>query len=100
MAEDVREGVAVQRLTPNGHGYRLITSEGEIEAEQIVVATGVTTNHGGILAERLPGSILQLDARDYRNPEALPPGPVLVVGVVSPEARSPRIFFWPVEPCI
>ena len=81
VAGDVREGVAVQRLTPNGRGYRLITSEGEIEAEQIVVATGgyhQTRRHP--LAERLPGSILQLDARDYRNPDALPPGPILVVG--------------------
>ena len=81
VAGDVREGVAVQRLTPNGRGYRLITSEGEIEAEQIVVATGgyhQPRRHP--LAERLPGSILQLDARDYRNPDALPPGPILVVG--------------------
>ena len=81
VAGDVREGVAVKRLTPNGQGYRLITSEGEIEAEQVVVATGgyhVPRRHP--LAERLPGSILQLDARDYRNPDALPPGPVLVVG--------------------
>ena len=78
---DVREGVAVQRLTPKGSGYRLITSEGEMEAEHVVVATGgyhAPRRHP--LAERLPASVLQLDARAYRNPAALPEGPVLVVG--------------------
>ena len=78
---DVREGVAVQRLMSHGNGYHLITSEGELEAEQVVVATGgyhVPRRHP--LAERLPLSVLQLDAREYRNPDALPAGPVLVVG--------------------
>ena len=78
---DVREGVAVQRLMSHGNGYHLITSEGELEAEQVVVATGgyhVPRRHP--LAERLPLSLLQLDAQDYRNPDALPAGPVLVVG--------------------
>ncbi len=77
----VREGVAVQRLSASGEGFRLITNEGEIEAEQVVVATGGyhrPKRHP--LAARLPQQILQLDARDYDSPERLPAGPVLVVG--------------------
>ena len=78
---DVREGVAVQRLSQNGRGYRLLTSEGELNAQQVVVATGgyhIPKRHP--LAERLPTSVLQLDAREYRNAETLPEGSVLVVG--------------------
>ena len=73
--------MAVQRLTQNGNGYRLLTSEGEVKAQQVVVATGgYHTPRRHPLAERLPTDLMQLDARDYRNPESLPEGPVLVVG--------------------
>lgn len=81
VGADVREGVAVQRLTPKAKGYRLITSEGELQAEHVVVATGgYHTPRRHPHAERLPASVRQLDARDYRNPSALPEGAVLVVG--------------------
>jgi len=81
IGAEVREGVAVRRLQRQGAGYRLETAEGEIEAEQVVVATGGyhrPRRHPS--AERLPRAVLQLDARDYRHPDQLPEGPVLVVG--------------------
>ena len=81
VGAELREGVAVQRLMHHGTGYRLYTSEGEILADHVVVATGgyhLPQRHAD--AARLPASILQLDARDYRNPGSLPPGPLLVVG--------------------
>jgi len=80
-AADVREGVTVERLMQHGSGYKLLTSEGEINAEHVVVATGGyhrPKRHPD--AARLPENLLQLDAREYRNAAALPPGPVLVVG--------------------
>ena len=81
VGADVHEGVAVQRLSQTGSGYRLLTSEGEMRAQQVVVATGgYHTPRRHPLAERLPTSVLQLDARDYRNAGSLPEGPVLVVG--------------------
>lgn len=81
VAPDLREGVTVQRLLHNGTGYRLFTSEGEILADHVVVATGgyhIPRRHGD--APRLPTQTLQLDARDYRSSDSLPAGPVLVVG--------------------
>lgn len=81
IAADVREGVGVNRLSHRSGNYTLSTTAGEIEAEHVIVATGGyhrPKRHPQ--AERLPGSILQLDARDYRNPEQLPAGSVLVVG--------------------
>jgi putative flavoprotein involved in K+ transport len=78
---DVREGVSVERLGERGGRYSLSTTAGEIEAEQVIVATGVYhTPKRHPQAERLPASVLQLDARDYRNPGQLPEGAVLVVG--------------------
>ncbi len=78
---DVREGVSVSRLLRHGRGYRLFTSEGELEADQVVVATGgYHRPRRHPQAERLPTTLLQLDARQYRNPEQLPAGAVLVVG--------------------
>jgi putative flavoprotein involved in K+ transport len=81
IGADVREGVAVSRLLRQGAGYRLLTAEGEIEAEQVVVATGgYHRPRRHPKGERLPRAVLQLDARDYRHPDQLPDGPVLVVG--------------------
>lgn len=77
----VREGVAVNRLQASGSGFRLSTDEGDIEADQVVLATGGyhrPKRHP--LAARLPEGILQIDARDYTSPASLPAGPVLVVG--------------------
>jgi putative flavoprotein involved in K+ transport len=78
----VREGVKVVRLRRGEAGrYALSTSAGEYTADQVIVATG--GYHGPLiprLAERLPESILQLHSSEYRNPQALPDGAVLVVG--------------------
>jgi putative flavoprotein involved in K+ transport len=80
-AVPVREGVAVERLQAAEGGYRLLTSEGVMEAQEVVIAAGayhLPRRHP--LAPRLPDAVLQLDARDYRRPQQLPAGPVLVVG--------------------
>jgi putative flavoprotein involved in K+ transport len=57
------------------------TSRGQFTADQIVVASG--GYHTPIvprMAERLPRSIVQIQSSEYRNPQALPEGAVLVVG--------------------
>jgi putative flavoprotein involved in K+ transport len=78
----VREGVTVQRVTPRPQGgYALQTSVGEFSADQVIVASG--GYHTPIiprLAERLPAHIQQLHSEQYRNPQSLPAGNVLVVG--------------------
>ncbi|MBF8668235.1 MSMEG_0569 family flavin-dependent oxidoreductase [Pseudomonas putida] len=78
----VREGVAVQRLVTRAEGgYLLDTSAGQFSADQVIVASG--GYHTPIiprLAERLPAHITQLHSEQYRSPQALPEGAVLVVG--------------------
>lgn len=78
----VREGVAVQRVIPRTEGgYQVHTSQGEFSADQVIVASG--GYHTPIiprLAERLPAEVNQIHSEQYRNPQALPAGNVLVVG--------------------
>lgn len=81
VGADVREGVSVDRLVHHGSGYRLFTSEGEMTADHVVVATGgyhIPRRHPD--SPRLPADVLQIDARDYRSSKLLPEGPVLVIG--------------------
>jgi putative flavoprotein involved in K+ transport len=76
------EGVAVRRLrrTPNGI-FDLATTAGNCTADQVVVATGPYHNPAvPRIAERLPGDVTQLHSSQYRSPERLPDGAVLVVG--------------------
>ncbi len=73
---------AVRRVARRAEGgYRIATARGDFTADQVVVASG--GYHVPIvprLAERLPRDILQLHSEQYRNPQALPAGAVLVVG--------------------
>ena len=74
--------VTVKRVAPRARGgFDIATSKGDFTADQVVVASG--GYHLPIiprLAERLPRDIVQLHSEQYRNPQALPPGKVLVVG--------------------
>lgn len=81
FAPPLLEHTSVQRLRRASHGFEVTTSAGTWNARQVVIATGgyqIPTIPR--CAERLPGSILQLHSSIYRNPGALPPGEVLVVG--------------------
>ncbi|GAB0118475.1 flavin-containing monooxygenase [Acidisoma sp. 7E03] len=81
----VRTGVAVERLTrgPAGEGFRAETSAGVIGARQVVVATGPFQRP--LIPTTVPAEtgILQLHSSQYRNPDQLPEGAVLVVGAGS-----------------
>ena len=78
----LREGVAVTRVARRADGgFDIVTSEGSLTADQVVAASG--GYHLPIVprfAERLPGTILQVHSAQYRNPQSLPQGAVLVVG--------------------
>jgi Pyridine nucleotide-disulphide oxidoreductase len=82
FAAPVREGVEVTGLTAApGGGFLLETSAGGLHAGVVVVATGAYQRpHRPPVAATLPVEVTQLDVDDYRNPHALPPGKVLVVG--------------------
>jgi len=82
VAAPLREGVSVTRVRRESGGtFRVATDAGDWTANHVVVASG--GYHVPVVpraAEKLPDGIVQLHAGDYRNPDALPPGAVLVVG--------------------
>ena len=77
----VLEGVEVTRLRRHDRGFELSTSAGALTAGQVVLATGpYQVPRIPRVAERLPDGITSLHSSEYRNPDVLPPGAVLVVG--------------------
>ena len=81
----IRTGVDVLKVERNNGrpGFTVHTSQGVIEAQQVVVATG-PFQRAVIppIAPATPG-ITQLHSADYYNPQQLPEGAVLVVGAGS-----------------
>ena len=77
----LRPGVRVASLERTSDGYLLETSEGPLEADTVVVATGAfqRPRAPAIAGDRDP-RILQLHTSDYRSPDQLPAGAVLVIG--------------------
>jgi len=79
----VRTSTSVDGVERNGGSYAVSATGRRFEAENVVVATGVFQHERPLIPEfasELDPRILQLHSADYRGPEQLQPGPVLVVG--------------------
>jgi putative flavoprotein involved in K+ transport len=77
----VRPGTAVQVLTQEDGRFVAETGDSRIEAETVVVASGVFEKpHVPAFADELDPTIRQLHSSAYRNLSQLQDGPVLVVG--------------------
>ena len=64
-----------------GEGYIVKTLEKDYQARNVVVANGwFQSGTRPEFASKIPASILQIHSSGYHNPQALPPGAVLVVG--------------------
>ncbi|MBI5261800.1 MAG: NAD(P)-binding domain-containing protein [Bradyrhizobium sp.] len=78
----IRCGVNVQRLRCRdaSAGFVAKTSQGEIAARNVVVATGPyqRPSQPSFLPEKV--DLLQIHASSYRNPAQLPSGAVLIIG--------------------
>ena len=85
MAIPVRSGVAVRAVEQQPDGtWRLTTSDGDVVAENVVVACGAEQlPRVPACAAQLDPGIRQLHTSSYRNPGQLLPGPVLVVGAAQ-----------------
>lgn len=82
FALPVQLGVRVVRVSADGGGFLVETEHEQHRARNVVVATGTfgRTPHVPEFAGGLDPAILQIHSSQYRRPEQLPAGPVLVVG--------------------
>ncbi|RAX37739.1 MSMEG_0569 family flavin-dependent oxidoreductase [Rhizobium tropici] len=78
----VVENTTVRLVERMPHGaFSVETSAGTVTADSVVLATSLYARPAiPRAAERLPDEILQLHTVDYRNPQQLPEGAVIVVG--------------------
>ncbi|SNS84907.1 putative flavoprotein involved in K+ transport [Geodermatophilus pulveris] len=75
----VRTGTPVRRLTRDGGGFCADTPAGPVRARHVVVASGAFRRPSVPAAAR-DLAVPQLHSADYRRPDDVPPGRVLVVG--------------------
>lgn len=81
----IRTGVDVLRVARNADraGFTVETSEGLIVANRVVVATGPFQRPVIPPIAAKDAGLYQIHSADYRNPQQLPEGAVLVVGAGS-----------------
>ncbi|MEL6468856.1 MAG: MSMEG_0569 family flavin-dependent oxidoreductase [Cyanobacteria bacterium J06623_4] len=79
----IKEGVEVQRVRRHAERgvFEVSTSIGTYTADQVVIAIGgYHQKKIPRMAEKLPKDVLQLHSSEYKNPQCLPSGEVMVVG--------------------
>lgn len=78
----------VQLVTRSDTGYSVITDRGHLRCKAVVVATGAcSTPKVPSISAELPSHIEQLAPIEYRNPDQLADGRVLVVGASASGAQ-------------
>jgi putative flavoprotein involved in K+ transport len=77
----VRYQTQARAVEPKDNGYRVTTDQGVYQAAQVVIATG-SFQYSKLppVSANLPAALRQLHSGEYRHPDGLPPGAVLVVG--------------------
>ena len=81
IAAPVRTHTNVMSVRPRDDGYLVVTDRGDWNCRTVVLAAGAC-NVATVpaLAAELPASVASLTPKEYRNPNQLRPGGVLVVG--------------------
>jgi len=81
IAAPVQSGTTVTSLRHADDGYRVLTDHGEWRCQTVVIATGAfNVPQVPACADALPASITTMTPVEYRNPEQLGEGGVMVVG--------------------
>jgi len=84
----VRTSTAVQSLARYGDEFQIRTSAGIFSSRAVVIATGACNRPSvPALASAVPAPIASVTPFDYKNPEQLPDGGVLVVGASATGAQ-------------
>ncbi len=71
--------------------FLLSSNQGTFRSKAVIVATGeCQTPYTPACAAKLPDSVFQIHSRDYRRPDQIPPGEVLVVGTANSGVQIAR----------
>ncbi|MEW2473385.1 MULTISPECIES: NAD(P)-binding domain-containing protein [Micromonospora] len=80
-AAPVRTGTNVESLRRDGDGYLLATSRGDLRCQAVVLASGAcNVPTVPAISAQVPTTVAQLTPFDYRGPDQVAEGGVLVVG--------------------
>jgi putative flavoprotein involved in K+ transport len=81
IAAPVQSGTPVTSVRHSNGEYRVTTNQGEWRCQTVVVAAGAfNVPHVPPFADAVPSSVTTVTPLEYRNPEQLGEGGVLVVG--------------------
>ena len=81
IAAPVQSGATVTSVRHADDGYRVLSDQGEWRCQTVVLATGAfNVPRVPACAEALPPSVTTMTPMEYRNPEQLSEGGVMVVG--------------------
>jgi putative flavoprotein involved in K+ transport len=81
IAAPVQTGTTVTSVCRTDDGYRVTTDQGEWECLTVVLASGAfNIPRIPAVSDGVPPSVTTLTPMDYRNPDQLPDGGVMVVG--------------------
>ncbi len=84
----VREQTPVERVERTADGFVVHTPNDTYQARHVVVCSGVqNVPVTPEISEEVPDGIAQIHCADYRSPEELPDGAVLVVGAAQSGAQ-------------
>jgi putative flavoprotein involved in K+ transport len=88
LSVSVRTNCPVTSVRRIEHEYQVVTQQGSLRCKAVVLATGAF-NIAQVpkLSAELPSGISQLNAAQYRNPERLEAGGVMVVGAAASGAQ-------------
>jgi putative flavoprotein involved in K+ transport len=88
IAAPVWTDTTVERVRVTGDGFSVETNRGEWRCAAVVIATGASSEPRiPPIAADLPSRINQVNALEYRNPDQLDRGEVLVVGASASGAQ-------------
>lgn len=77
----VRTNTTVTSVSQNGDGYHVISEDGEWHCRSVVIASGAcNVAVKPAVADAIPDTITSLTPHNYRGPEQIEPGGVLIVG--------------------
>lgn len=81
LSAPIHTGVEVEQVSSTQNGYRVLTNQGEWQCKTLVMATGACAKPAvPKFANELPASVNAITPYEYKSPEQLADGDVLVVG--------------------